>query len=66
MSKPARAIPLADQPATKQDTDSIEASVTDLAIKFHDFKNEVNERFDSQSEEIGKCQELLIEINRKL
>ena len=65
MSKPAHAIPLADH-ATKQDVDSLEVSVTDLAIKFHDFKKEVNDRFDSQSEEIGKCHDLLIEINRKL
>ena len=73
MTKPAKAIRLADQPATKLDIDSLETSINNLEIKTHDFKKEVNEKFDAVnkrldglSQEVGETHRLLEVINSKL
>ena len=66
MSKPAQAVRLDDQPATKLDVDSLATSVENLEINIHDFKKEVNERLDGLSEEVGEVHRLLEDLNSKL
>lgn len=57
---------LSQQYATKADIDGLQVSIDNLEISQDDFKKEVNERLDDHSERLGRMEDLLIEINRKL
>lgn len=54
---------LRHEPATKGDISDLETAVKQ---DISDLETRINDRLDNQSEEMGKCQYLLIEINRKL